>query len=338
MRPSGAWLGRLVMAGSCLAWAGCGGGDVPDPDSDASAAADQPSKVVDKGAEPAAEPAAPQAPRGPAKPSGEATGPKAPVAAEAAVARAEPPVASTPAPTVAEVEKPATTDAPAPAQAPALKGDASGTEEMMRIASAPPAPADAPPTASTPSPAPAPAPNPPIASAAPTAPGMAPGSPRNDIGSLGRGAFGAAENPPGGASQAVATRPGAFNQPAGAVDAFLSALRSKNKDQLAEATARRSATEAEEKHRKIFAEIIEGSISDVELDEMSKAMEGYRISYQLPAKSTGRIGVVVSKQQGRDLLQRTVITRKERDGWKVMDIEGAYDFKPVGNYRRSGRR
>ena len=71
---------------------------------------------------------------------------------------------------------------------------------------------------------------------------------------------------------------------------------------------------------------------------MAKAMEGYQVMYELPAKSTGRIGVVIGKQSGRDQLQRTVIVRKEQEGWKVMDIEGAYDFKPVGNFRRTGRR
>ncbi len=360
MKPSGSWLGRLIMAGSCLAWVGCGGSDVPDPDSDSSAAAEKPVKVVDKGAEPAAEPAAaPKAPQAPAKPEAEATGPRPPAPAQEVAAQPETAPAATPgpAPAVAEAEKPApaaSAEAPAPAAAEpaATKGDASGTEEMMRIAAAspasPPAATDAPPAASTP--APSGPTNPPVASAVPgpaggpANPGVMPGSNGGGSAAPGgraRGGFGGmdgAPGAPGGSGAAEATPAGAFNNPATAVDAFLKALKAKNKDRLAEATARRSATEAVEKHRKIFAEIVEGSISDVELDEMAAAMDGYQVVGELPAKSTGRIGVLIGKQRGRDQLQRTVIARKERDGWKVMDIEGVYDFKPVGSFRRGGRR
>ena len=84
---------------------------------------------------------------------------------------------------------------------------------------------------------------------------------------------------------------------------------------------RRAPTEADEKHRKIFAAIIDESISDDELDEMAKALDGFQVMTVLQAKSTGRIGVVVAKMDGRDTLQRTIVTRKEKEGWKVLDIE-----------------
>jgi hypothetical protein len=115
--------------------------------------------------------------------------------------------------------------------------------------------------------------------------------------------------------------------------AFLAALKAKDKDRLAQTTAARAPTEAEEKHRKIFAAIIEQSISDDELDEMSKALDGFRVVQVLPAKSTGRIGVIIAKRDGKDMLQRTIMTRKEQiapgqSGWKVLDIAQMYDFKP----------
>ncbi len=359
MKPPGTWLCRLVLAGSSLAWAGCGGSDVPDPDSDSAAATDKPASVVDKASAPAEE-AAPAAPTRPEpKADAQASGPKPPAV--------EPEPAAAPTPAVVEAEKPATppAEASAPTDSQAAKGDASGTEEMMRIASAPapatpPATGDAAPApASTPAPSPATAgglampgaiPNPAAIAAAPAGGAgrrrggagdetVAAGGPVAGAmpgGGGGGGAFGGLNGAQGGGGDAAT--PASFNQPTRSVTAFLAALKAKSKDQLAEATARRSATEAVEKHRKIFAEIIEGSISDVELDEMAKSMEGYQVMYQLPAKSTGRIGVVIAKQEGRDRLQRTVIVRKENDGWKVMDIEGAYDFKPVGNFRRTGRR
>jgi hypothetical protein len=120
----------------------------------------------------------------------------------------------------------------------------------------------------------------------------------------------------------------AFRLPNTAVTAFLAALKAKNKDRLAETTAKRAPTEADEKHRKIFSEIIDGSISDDDLDEMSKALDGFQVISVLPAKSTRRIDVVISKMSGKDRLQRTIVTRQEIDGWKVLDIEAMYDFKP----------
>jgi hypothetical protein len=132
----------------------------------------------------------------------------------------------------------------------------------------------------------------------------------------------------GGQNNAGAIGPTTFNYPNSAVTAFLAALKSKDKDRLSRTTADRAPTEAEEKHRKIFAAIKELSISDDELDEMSKALDGFQVISVLPAKSTGKIGVVVAKRDGRDTLQRTIMTRKEKEGWKVLDIMNMYDFKP----------
>jgi hypothetical protein len=166
-----------------------------------------------------------------------------------------------------------------------------------------------------------------------------PGGPPNRGGPGGPGEF-TGIGGPGGANDSAPIGPETFKHPATAVQAFLSALKSKNKDRLTQATARRAPTEAEEKHRKIFAEIVDGSISEDELDEMSKAMTGYQVVQILPAKSTGRIGVVISKMEGRDRMQRTITVRKEADGWKVMDISAMLDFKPglPPIFMRGGRR
>jgi hypothetical protein len=120
----------------------------------------------------------------------------------------------------------------------------------------------------------------------------------------------------------------AFKLPGTSVVAFLAAVKSKNKDRLAETVAKRAPTEADEKHRKIFSEIIDGSISDDDLDEMAKALDGFQVMSVLQAKSTRVVKVVVSKMSGKDRLQRTIVTRQEIDGWKVLDIEAMYDFKP----------
>jgi hypothetical protein len=164
---------------------------------------------------------------------------------------------------------------------------------------------------------------------------MAPGDP--SAGGAPGGAGGVASAAPGAGFGLAApgatggaggsSTPVSFHYPNSAVTAFLDALKAKDKTKLAEATAKRASTEAEEKHRKIFSEILDSTISDDDLDEMSKALAGFKVTQVLPAKSTGRIGVLVGKQDGRDYLQRTIITRKEKDGWKVLDIANMYDYK-----------
>jgi hypothetical protein len=141
-----------------------------------------------------------------------------------------------------------------------------------------------------------------------------------------------------GANNPTPVGPETFFHPNTAVKAFLDALQLKNRDRLTQATARRAPYEADEKHRKIFAEIVEGSIADEDLDEMSKAMKGFQVFQILQAKSTGRIGVVVSKMDGRDRLQRTITVRKEADGWKVLDISSMLEFKAMPMLNRGGRR
>lgn len=129
----------------------------------------------------------------------------------------------------------------------------------------------------------------------------------------------------------------AFQRPSTAVQAFLAAVRAKDKERLAQTVALHAPTEAAEKHRKIFSAIAEQSITDDELDEMAKTLDGYQVVSQLAAYSTGKIGILVSKMSGRDRLQRTITTRKEREGWKVLDVDGVMDFKYIPTPTRRGR-
>jgi hypothetical protein len=184
--------------------------------------------------------------------------------------------------------------------------------------------------------------------AAPGAPGGGPAG-ANGFGQMGTPGGGNPGGPgsggpggPGAGGQNAALMQGlaAFQMPNTAVMAFLAALKAKNKDRLAQCTALHAPTEAAEKHRKIFAAIVEGSISDDELDEMAKALDGYQFSGMLSPTSTGRWGVTISKMDGRDRLQRVVMTRKEKEGWKVMDVDSALEFKFIQMPRggRGGRR
>jgi hypothetical protein len=271
----------------------------------------------------------------------------------------------------------------APAAVTATKGDSSGTEELLRLTAAnpapgasgevtPPASGASSPTTSASGPAPgamagatpgemtrnreggpaafvppargAAAPNGPDPSSIPPpnagfatggiglgapAPG-APGGP----GAAAPGIMGGAGRPggpdgPGGGGGLADFGPKSFQTAAGAVSAFMAAVKAKDKERLKEATAIRAPKEAIEKHRKIFAAIDDQTITDDELDAMARALEGYRPVSQLPAKSTGRIEIVVGKQAGLNYHQRTITTRKEKDGWKVLDVSDMLDFKPL---------
>jgi len=358
MKPTGFWLGCLAMAGSCLVWAGCGGGDVPDPASD-SAAATEPAAQINQGG-PVAASAPEPAPALPAQATPEPQ-PKA----EAATAPTPAPTPEVEPAKLASTTTGSTDPAPAAEAAPSAteaapaspKGDASGTEEMLRIGgSSSPAPSVASP-APTSNPTPTPAVtaassggnNSPEArargqeSAANPAPTSGTGGgdevSRRGGGRMagaGGGSFGSVG---GSAANDRDPGPGAFRSPNTAVEAFLSALRAKNKDRLSQATAKRAATESVEKHQKIFAAILEGSISDEELDDMAKSLEGFQVNGILPAKSTGQVGVTIGRSNGIDQLQRTVQVRREKEGWKVMDFGGVFIFKPTGVMRgRFGRR
>ena len=372
MKPTAFWLRHLAVAGSCLVWAGCGGGGVPDPSSDPLAATEGASRA---NSQPAPPPEPEPAP--------------APAPAPVAVAPTPAPVTTT-APVVADTKpsSPADTtdgffDVPAKESETAepttaeVKGDSSGTDEMLRIGSAPGEPSAATPaTDATPAPAGAtPAPAMAMADArggrerdpggdpslhaggaeVANAPGTAMPSragaemsmPSSAAGNPGGGAISEGSVTPGGGfgsgGDSVAggeeLKPDSFLYAGNAVNAFLTALKAKNKDQLSQATARRAATEAVEKHRKVFAAILEQSVSDEQLDDMAKSLDGFKVMGTLPAKSTGQQGVLIGKMEGRDRLQRTVVVRREKEGWKVMDIGNTIDFKPMGTYRRPyGRR
>jgi hypothetical protein len=111
----------------------------------------------------------------------------------------------------------------------------------------------------------------------------------------------------------------------------LNALRDKDRDRLAEATALRSQTEAStEKKKELFAKVVDTSISDTELDEMAKTLDGYQVAGENAAKSTKSLGIIIRKtQENGDTLSRTVTVRKEKKGWGVLDMSEAHLFKSM---------
>jgi len=175
--------------------------------------------------------------------------------------------------------------------------------------------------------------------------GMAPGDMAKMMAnSMGAGRAGM-QGAPGAAGANAAGAAGGSNAanetanlrtPEGAVRAFLNALKAKDLDSLNEAMAGHAPTEAAAaKTREIFQKIFDLNLSDADLDDLAKKLEGYRIVGENPPKSTGRLDIVIQKQgENGAFVRRRVTVRREKKGWGVVDISVAQEFKSMFNYGR----
>jgi hypothetical protein len=122
-----------------------------------------------------------------------------------------------------------------------------------------------------------------------------------------------------------------YNTPYTAVQTFLAALKAKDAERLADATALHAATESSAHYRKMFTAILSNDLAPEDLDELAKKFEGFNIMGQNQAKSSGRLGIIVGKAgTGRDTgdqFTRTITVRKEKAGWKVCDISGQREIE-----------
>ncbi|SIO61127.1 hypothetical protein SAMN05444166_6649 [Singulisphaera sp. GP187] len=353
------WRSMLRLASLSLVIAGCGGSDIPDPDADTNAAAEPPASSG-----PAAAPAAP-APAAPAPASEPATPAVAESEAPAAAAPAEasaPTPAAAAAPTAEPVaaassaeETPAASaasEAPGAAVDPSRAKNASATADMLALGNKP-LPTEAPAVPTTPEGPGAPGAmannmlaNPPgIPTSATGAPGGSmPGMMPGDIPASPGANSGEIPGYPGGTEGTHAggdTGHASFRSPNSAVDAFLKALKAKNAERLAEATARRAPTEASgPKNQKLFASILEQSLTEDDLSDLANKLEGYTVVGNNAPKSTGRYTLILGKPgKNGEYYRRTITARHEKDGWKVLDISGVGTIeKPIMIRGRGMRR
>lgn len=332
MRSWNAWLLPLGLAGLSLVFAGCGGSNATDSESDANAANEPPA------AAPAEAPAPVAAAPDPAA---------APAAAEAAAAPAGDAAAT-------EEAKPKDSSA-ATAEMLALGNKpAGGTAGLEGGAAAPGDPA----AAAAGGQAAQPGLDPTAAAAAPGAagPGAMPGAPGltdpagGPAGVPGAPAPGGADPgapalvaapggepaAPGDQADAAGPDPGNsggnigggnfkedFHTPFGAVTLFLKALRAKDAEKLMKATALRAPRESSGKNQSLFTKILEQSMTEDDLSELANKYEGYRISGNNTPKSTGRFTIILNKRGKKgETYVRTITTRHEKEGWKVVDLGG----------------
>ncbi|MGO9601409.1 MAG: hypothetical protein ACLP7Q_25795 [Isosphaeraceae bacterium] len=130
--------------------------------------------------------------------------------------------------------------------------------------------------------------------------------------------------------------PADIHSPDGAVRSFLFALSIRDKNRLSEATALRSQTEApSDKSKELFGKIVLGNISDAELDDIARKLDGYQVAGENAVHSKGKLGIIIRRRTAEGgFLSRTVTVRKEKKGWGVMDISSPIEFTPTGGSSR----
>ena len=135
---------------------------------------------------------------------------------------------------------------------------------------------------------------------------------------------------PGGGSGTLAASD--FTTEIKGAESFLSALASKDPKRLAEATAKRAEFEAANDHKPVFKDILAEAASAEDLDKLARLFAGMKV-VSASRKSSGTASVVVGKQEETSSTTRSLIVRKEKDGWKVQDFGRQYVAKsPSMNY------
>jgi hypothetical protein len=134
-----------------------------------------------------------------------------------------------------------------------------------------------------------------------------------------------------------------YRDPLVAVNTFMNAVKAKDLAKMAEATALRAPQEASARNQKLFAAILKQELSQEDVEELAKRLNGFQFAGTNQAKSTGRLGIIFTKPEGTSIMNRTITMRLEKAGWKVVDISGQREMeKPVmiPNMRRGmgGRR
>ena len=154
---------------------------------------------------------------------------------------------------------------------------------------------------------------------------------------------GAAPAGPGGTTQPepdvksqLDNVPPIFRKQVGAALEFIDAAKERDPEALAEATALRAPKDPDvsTKHQKLFQAILDKELPDEQLDELATQFTGYRVQEVIIGKSTGRANIVFAKPTRNDRLEKTIVVRKEKAGWKVTDFTG--DRSHVG--RKSTRK
>lgn len=106
---------------------------------------------------------------------------------------------------------------------------------------------------------------------------------------------------------------------------FLAAVRSKDVERIADAVALRSVSpeEGSARYKKTFQAILDRSVEPQVMDEIYEAFKEMKVVGSNNIKSSGSRGIIVGHQSDKqEYITRTLTMRREKAGWKVLDISG----------------
>ena len=123
-----------------------------------------------------------------------------------------------------------------------------------------------------------------------------------------------------------------FSTPIGAVNAFLEAAEARDIRRLSEATALRAPMEADTKSRReTFQAIREEALTPEEIEAIGADLDDFQVAGMNQVRSSGAASFTLTKPGDYgSTLQRRIVVRREKDGWKVRDVTGTAEIKQLG--------
>jgi hypothetical protein len=121
-------------------------------------------------------------------------------------------------------------------------------------------------------------------------------------------------------------------------ETFLAAVTSKNVERIADALALRSVsdTEGSAKYKATFQAILDRSIDPEAIEQIAANFKDMKIVGTNSVKSSGSRGIIIGRtNEKQEFLTRTLTMRREKAGWKVLDLSGIRVQKSAGFNNRN---
>ena len=110
-------------------------------------------------------------------------------------------------------------------------------------------------------------------------------------------------------------------------ESFLSALKSRDAKAVAEALALHSRYEASGAHKGDFGDILDETASAEQINKIASEFDGFQIQSLGQRLGEGEVKVILTKQDEKSSMSRTLTMRHEKLGWKVQDYGGKREIK-----------
>ncbi len=153
------------------------------------------------------------------------------------------------------------------------------------------------------------------------------------------GGFGGREQGEGGGGQfgggSQADEPD-YTDPAKATESFMDAVEKRDPDLLAEAVAKRARySEYTRRSRELLVSFLDGEPLEFQLEELANSIQDFEVlDGNYSPKQRSLAFVIIGKSTERDVTYRRLYLRKEKAGWKVLEVgRERVDKDVTGRYR-----